>query len=490
MDTISRLAVTFLLNAVWQSTLIGGAAWAGARLLRNVPAKRRHVLYVFALLLCVATPLASVFRDPGKTFRGRFPRTAISVSQITRSSELNAPSTTNPLNNAHKATPERILPLNATWVLVLAGLYFIFLAYRLMRFVTALREVRRIRKGGYERDLPVWMASEVARCARAIGIREPVILCAPSLLCPITIGVWQPAILIPATFWLGDSAADLRAVLLHEMAHIRRLDFSKNILYEIVLVPVSFHPTAIVVKRAIDETREIACDELATRQIIRPAEYAKSLVNIARAIPEGAARDDGYSLGIFDANILEVRIMKLLHANYVSRRLAQIYFAAGFFLLLSACVAASSFPLRVGGRDSTAAVRQATSQTAAVKSGNAESEQQKGVFAVNTVRLINTAEYKYKFAHGGKVGPFADFATLVSSGMLDSEGHSPMFRRVIDKLNLKSTTEPVPGFAMSLIVSPDKQSYSLSIKEKGEHADPIEFFSDQSGVISQGRPLR
>ncbi len=60
METVSRLLLTFLLNALWQVTLVAGTAALGAWMLRNGPARYRHRLWAMALGLAVLLPLSSV----------------------------------------------------------------------------------------------------------------------------------------------------------------------------------------------------------------------------------------------------------------------------------------------------------------------------------------------------------------------------------------------------------------------------------------------
>src|ERR1035441_1337559 len=99
----------------------------------------------------------------------------------------------------------------------------------------------------------------------------------------------------------------------HEMAHIARHDFAFNILYELLYLPISFHPAAMWIHREIDRTREMACDELVTARLLDPRAYAQSIMSIANGMC--ALPGPGYSLGIFDGNILEQRIRRLLEAG-------------------------------------------------------------------------------------------------------------------------------------------------------------------------------
>jgi hypothetical protein len=94
------------------------------------------------------------------------------------------------------------------------------------------------------------------------------------------------------------------------MAHVRRRDFAMNLLCELLALPVSFHPATAFLRRRIAETRELACDEQVTERLLDGPSYARALVHLARAASAGAR--PGYSLGVFDADVLEERIMRLI----------------------------------------------------------------------------------------------------------------------------------------------------------------------------------
>ena len=97
----------------------------------------------------------------------------------------------------------------------------------------------------------------------------------------------------------------------HEMAHIARRDFLCNLCYEAVALPVWFHPTTLWLRREIDRTRELACDELVTELLLEPAAYAESIVSDRGG--NLGVRQPGYTLGVLDGDILEERIRRLLH---------------------------------------------------------------------------------------------------------------------------------------------------------------------------------
>ncbi|MEL6945097.1 MAG: M56 family metallopeptidase, partial [Bacteroidota bacterium] len=98
---------------------------------------------------------------------------------------------------------------------------------------------------------------------------------------PMTFGIFQPKILLPNTSedW---SKEQMKIVLLHELAHIKRQDYLLHLLGLISLSLYWFHPLVWFLQKWQQEEREKACDEYVLKQGISKTNYAESLVNIAR----------------------------------------------------------------------------------------------------------------------------------------------------------------------------------------------------------------
>jgi HEAT repeat protein len=235
--------------------------------------------------------------------------------------------------------------------------YALFLLYRLNALRRAWNETQKIRRAVYARKIPEAMSDVAAQCSALFNLKNVQIRCSLRVDAPVTIGWRKPMIILPESFFDGDLPAEtLLSVLGHEMAHIARRDFLFNIFYEFLRLPVSFHPLAMLVTRQINRTRELACDELVAGRVLAADAYARSLVRVASALttPAGHAYSLG-SLGVFDADILEERVMRLIEKRgRMSLRAGRLLMAASFSLLLTAALATSvfSFNFRSAGNES------------------------------------------------------------------------------------------------------------------------------------------
>lgn len=98
---------------------------------------------------------------------------------------------------------------------------------------------------------------------------------------PVVVGVLRPMILLPTSLISGLTPQELEAVLVHELAHIRRFDPAVNVLQRLVEAMLFFHPAVWWVSRRVSAERENACDDLVLRTSCGRSEYAQALLRMA-----------------------------------------------------------------------------------------------------------------------------------------------------------------------------------------------------------------
>jgi TonB family protein len=150
-----------------------------------------------------------------------------------------------------------------------------------------------------------------SRCKRAFFVEEARVLSSPRVSGPVVIGFREQVLLMPAEFFEGCAPGDLLAALAHECAHMERRDFAKNLLYEVASLGLAFHPVTRMLKARIAQTREMICDEMAVSRVIDPDSYTQSLLRLATKMFLTPRVSSSHAIGIFDANILEKRIMTI-----------------------------------------------------------------------------------------------------------------------------------------------------------------------------------
>jgi Zn-dependent protease with chaperone function len=345
VDAISGLIVTYLVNAVWQVPVITIAAALCARLMRRTPSVYTHRLWVAALLLSTLLPLLSV----GSTVEG-FGTTATAAEQfhgqMLRSSSDGSTHMFSWFGGGIHRQPLFFAPF-LTWLLT--GGYAASCCYSLARLGWAWRGTMRFRAASCLRPLPDHFSEVVEKFSAAFNCPRIPVLYSAETAVPVTMGFRRSMLILPEKFFAGVSEADFSSAICHELAHIRRRDYVLNLAYELLSLPISLHPATATIKDRIAQTRELACDEMASAHVANRAAYARSLLNIAQSIctnPSTSA--SSCALGLFDTNTLEVRVMTLLdRTKPAGKRLRTVLAAIASTLLAVTAIAISTYALQV-----------------------------------------------------------------------------------------------------------------------------------------------
>ncbi|HLL81833.1 MAG TPA: M56 family metallopeptidase [Longimicrobium sp.] len=157
-----------------------------------------------------------------------------------------------------------------------------------------------------------WLAL-LDECSAALGVRRRVrLLRARGIGTPLTWGTLRPAVVLPADAD-GWPEAHRRAVLLHELAHVRRLDCLLQLFAHLTCALWWFHPGAWWAAHRLGTERERACDERVLRAGVRPSDYAECLLRIADgARGFGAAGPAIVAAGFLRRGQLRLRLRAIL----------------------------------------------------------------------------------------------------------------------------------------------------------------------------------
>lgn len=146
--------------------------------------------------------------------------------------------------------------------------------------VTGWMAAERIRRNGVCTAPSAWQ-ERLRELGRRIGVSRAVRLLESSLTgAPVVIGFLRPAILMPAGLLAGLPADQVEAILLHELAHVRRLDYVVNLMQSFVESVLFYHPAVWWVSRVMRSERENCCDDVVVAVEGNPRGYAEALVKL------------------------------------------------------------------------------------------------------------------------------------------------------------------------------------------------------------------
>jgi beta-lactamase regulating signal transducer with metallopeptidase domain len=141
------------------------------------------------------------------------------------------------------------------WAAVVLGL--------LLRFAHAQRRTDQLVHRAKPID-PADLRFDLARMLRQAGVRRPVRLATSSELpSPAVWGPFRPRLIIPQQLARECPPNQMRWILLHELAHIRRGDMLIAPLQKLLQTVYFFNPAVWLANWAVDQQREYACDDTA-----------------------------------------------------------------------------------------------------------------------------------------------------------------------------------------------------------------------------------
>jgi GWxTD domain-containing protein len=114
-----------------------------------------------------------------------------------------------------------------------------------------------------------------------LRIAKPVALVESCLAdVPAVIGYLRPVVLVPVGMLAGMPASHVEAILLHELAHIRRRDYLINLLQTLIEGFLFYHPAVWWMSGVIRAERENCCDDLAVAASGDAHTYATALARL------------------------------------------------------------------------------------------------------------------------------------------------------------------------------------------------------------------
>jgi beta-lactamase regulating signal transducer with metallopeptidase domain len=295
MNSLVQLVASYFLNSLWEVAVVGGVGWVVSHLLKRLGPRIHHLWWVATLgaaVIIPALPLVGLILS-NRAFPTVAQNHAFATSVFYQQ----------PISNGFVLPPASILTL---FVLFLSALM-----WSAARLGWSLHVTMRLRREA----CPVSLGPEAeelwSRCKKAFSVEEVQVLRSETIAGPVTVGFARPALLVSGGFIEECRSHDALAALAHECAHVKRRDFQKNVLYQIASVAIAFHPITWLVKSQIARTREMICDDMATERLVDRRSYAESLLRLAKRISVNARMLTSNAIGIFDANVLEERIMRM-----------------------------------------------------------------------------------------------------------------------------------------------------------------------------------
>ena len=238
--------------------------------------------------------------------------------------------------------PGESKPVELRWTAWLALLWLAGATVMLGRAGIQLAGAERLRRSSCPLDDPQ-IANLLAEARRAVGLARRVrIAVTDKLTSPAIVGVLVPTLVLPLSLTTTLTPEQIRFVLLHELAHIRRGDYFANLFQLFVEALLFFNPAVWWISRQLRVEREVCCDTLAIELSGAPVDYARTLVHVAENVLSSAPVAAPAFGDNRDPSSLTDRVQRLLVPGYrpalrlTWRAMLVALLAGGTLLFLSA----------------------------------------------------------------------------------------------------------------------------------------------------------
>ena len=230
-----------------------------------------------------------------------------------------------------------------------------------LRSLASWMAARRLRRTGVCLAPDHWW-ERLDRLRARVRLSRPVTLLESCLAeVPVVVGYVRPAILMPVGLLAGLPVGQVEAILLHELAHIRRYDYLVNLLQSAVEGFLFYHPAVWWISGLMRAERENCCDDLVVATHGDAHEYAAALATLEQnrwSAREAAPAATG-------GNLMQ-RIRRLLNRPEAPHRALTPVFSA-VILTITAAVVLTAWPSKAGAKAPAPAIAAAQAAPAAQK---------------------------------------------------------------------------------------------------------------------------
>jgi beta-lactamase regulating signal transducer with metallopeptidase domain len=210
--------------------------------------------------------------------------------------------------SAVNAQPRRPIP----WLAVSAAIYFAVAIFMLMRLALGVILGRRLeRESQLIEDAHAVARLEFFACAAGLRASPPRLAESELLSVPVTFGIRQPAILLPAG-WREWEPAELDAVLAHEISHVARRDALAERLSLLHRAIFWFSPLSWWLARHLADLAEEASDDAALAAGADRTRYAETLLGFFAALEAAPGRVWWQGVSMATAGQAEKRVDRIL----------------------------------------------------------------------------------------------------------------------------------------------------------------------------------
>lgn len=273
---ISALSWT-LIHSLWQGLLIAAVGALVLILTRNASARLRYNVLCSLLCLFILATIFTFFWQIKAMPDDIFPTPASAQAEQGKNMLLKHVSSVNPIVNIIS-----FIDRNVFWIATIWFGLFCLKSFGIFRQFGEMQKLKNYRTITVTQE---W-ANTFIMLKERLGIKKAVIFLESHLVTvPCVVGFIRPVVLVPVGLLTSLPSDQVEAILLHELAHIKRRDFVMNLVQTFAETLFFFNPALLWVSSLIREERENCCDDI----VVFVSYDRPSLVRALLSIGQGAS---------------------------------------------------------------------------------------------------------------------------------------------------------------------------------------------------------
>lgn len=302
-----------LFASLWEGAIIVAAVWLFLRVFPGLGASTRYAVWLAALAMLAIAPVCTLALAGHQQTPAAV--SALDAGTLPNSKAATAAAPVSTPTVVAAAGPERKhIDISLGFSAAIGALWLLAAGLRLGVLVMHLRGLAVLAR-----------SAEILRSAFGYPV-----LVSERTSVPLAIGFLRPAVVLPVSLSAEISDEAFEAIVMHEVAHLRRYDVWTNALARVLEALLVLNPFAWFALARLSAEREIACDDWVVARLDAGEVFASALANL---VCRPAFRSIAAPSAIGSKHAVVTRIEQLLDRRPRNLRLSAPALASTVLLL-------------------------------------------------------------------------------------------------------------------------------------------------------------
>lgn len=308
---IHAICLTFM-HSLWQGLFV--AVFAGLILLltkKSAPALRYNLLSFLLFAFLITNGLTFAWELNAQNLFGK---TELGVTWLINRSEVPTVTGENYLfSNAEESGWVTAITTfcNANASIIVA-IWLLVFSIKSVQAAAGLFYIQNVKNRKVSEVADHWNWRFSALCQKLKISQRARLMESAMISVPIVIGILKPVVLLPVGMLANLSVAQVEAIILHELAHIKRRDYLVNLIQICCENVFFFNPAILWLSYLIRDEREHCCDDLAMSVMGDKISFIHALVSFQEYNIAGSRLEMAFSK---KRNHLLDRIKRIIYNN-------------------------------------------------------------------------------------------------------------------------------------------------------------------------------